>query len=47
MWQTCYTMQTSVNMFSLGLDVKHGLDFSPHVFHDNGDYVAPGYLKVI
>ena len=41
MWQTCYTMQTSVNMFSLGLD------FSPHVFHDNGDYVAPGYLKVI
>lgn len=47
MWQTCYTMQMSVNMFSLGLDVKHGLDFWPHVFHDNGDCVAPGYLKVI
>jgi hypothetical protein len=34
-------------MFSLRLDVvKHWLDFWLHVFHDNGDYVAPGYLKV-
>jgi hypothetical protein len=40
-------MQTSVNMFFLGPDVKHGLDFWPHVSHDNGDYVAPSYLKVI
>jgi hypothetical protein len=27
MWKNCYTMHTSANMSSLGLDFKHGLDF--------------------